>query len=280
MRECVVCGQAVDQQAYPGILRCFKCATMVADTSLSAEALKELYGRNYFFGEEYGDYIRDRRILEKNFNLRLKVLTRYLGDTSQKSLLEVGSAYGFFLNLVRERFKRVRGFDVSSDAVLYAQNELKLDVKDTNFLSHDFGQDRFDAVCLWDTLEHLAEPDRYLEKIANITPAGALLAFTTGDIESFNARWRGRNWRLLHPPTHLFYFSKKSINRLLKRYGFEVLYNRYCGFYRSLDQIAYSLFVLRRQKSRLYHWLKKSGIFQNDIYLNLYDIFYVVARKL
>jgi hypothetical protein len=65
----------------------------------------------------------------------------------------------------------------------------------------------------------------------------------------------------------------------LNQYGFEVIYNKYCGFYRSLDMIFYRLFYLSKKGGKLYSLLLKSGIEKKRFYLNLYDIMYVIARK-
>jgi predicted TPR repeat methyltransferase len=174
----------------------------------------------------------------------------------------------------------VSGFDISQNGVDYAREKLNLDVRNEDFLKYDFHDEQFDVVCLWDTIEHLRDPHLYLEKAGGLMTRGGLIAITTGDIQSLNARWRKEKWRLLHPPTHLHFFSKKSINGMLKRYGFEVIYNKYCGFYRSLDNMAYNLLILRNKKKFIYDFLNSHGLTRSDIYLNLYDIFYVVARKI
>jgi O-methyltransferase involved in polyketide biosynthesis len=132
---------------------------------------------------------------------------------------------------------------------------------------------------MWDTIEHLRAPHAYVEKIAAHTEAGALVALTTGDIESLNARLRKDKWRLIHPPTHLHYFSRKSIAQLLDAHGFDVIYNRYCGFYRSIGNMAYNVLVLRQQKPQLYRPLERLGVGGLGFYLNLYDIMYVIARR-
>ncbi len=44
--------------------------------------------------------------------LRLEVLGRFLDPARHRHLLEIGSAFGFFLKVARERFDTVRGFDL------------------------------------------------------------------------------------------------------------------------------------------------------------------------
>jgi SAM-dependent methyltransferase len=240
--------------------------------------LLALYSKGYFFGEEYSDYLADREVLRKNFIRRLKTLDRYADPARHRRLLEIGSAYGFFLELVRDRFDAV-GIDITADGTRYAKEKLRLDVIHGDFLTHDFGSRDFDVACLWDTIEHLRDPHLYLQKVSRHTTRGALLALTTGDVESLVARTKKAQWRLIHPPTHLHYFSRKTLGRLLDNCGFDVISSRHCGFYRSVDNIAYNILVLRKKHRALYSLLKRSGLTRWDCYLNVYDIIYVIARR-
>jgi SAM-dependent methyltransferase len=275
---CIVCGATDARPFHPGLLRCGACGHGWADLQLSAEQQAALYRRDYFFGDEYLDYVKDRAIIQKNFRARLAVLERFLDPARHRRLLEVGCAYGFFLDLVRGRLQAT-GIDVTEDGVRYARETLGLDVIRGDLLNHDFGDRRFDVACLWDTIEHLSRPDLFVERLAALTEPGALLAVTTGDIGSLNARLAGRNWRLVHPPTHLHYFTRASLVRLLARHGFEAVYDRSCGFYRGADFAAYNLLVLRWKLPRLYALLKKLRLTGFDFYLDLFDIRYVVARR-
>ena len=277
--ECIICGCSETLPFYRGIVRCRKCGHMYADSQLSAEELSALYQRPYFFGDEYHDYIADKAVLQKNFALRMRTLQAYLQPARHRHLFEIGAAYGFFLDAVKDNFDTVKGIDIAEDGIRYAREQLRLNVAYGDFLDYPCNGKIFDVVCLWDTIEHLQQPQLYIEKLSDVTAPGALLALTTGDIESLNARWKKETWRLLHPPTHLHYFSAKTIARMLDKYGFSVIYNRYCGFYRSIENMAYNIFVLRKQQLELYEWMKRFGITKGNLYLNLYDIMYVVARR-
>jgi len=279
MSNCALCGSSRSMPLYKGIPKCRDCGHVFADLQLTDGDFFELYRRNYFFGNEYSDYVADKRELQKNFRLRLRVLKDFIDPLRHKNLLEIGSAYGFFLETAEDHFDSVQGIDITEDGVRYARDVLNLDVIQADLLRHDFGRRKFDVVCMWDTIEHLQSPKLYLEKIAGHMEEGSLLAITTGDIESLNARFKKNKWRLIHPPTHAHYFSKKTMEKMLGDLGFEVLYNRYCGFYRSIDNIAYNIFVLRKNWPQFYALLHRSRITSLDFYLNLYDIMYVIARR-
>jgi SAM-dependent methyltransferase len=279
LSACIACGCESSRPFHPGLLRCTDCGHSWADLRLTAAQLVKLYRRDYFFGDEYLDYVADRPVIQKNFRLRLRLLERLLQPGRHRRLLEVGCAYGFFLDLVRDRFQPALGIDIAEDGIRHAREKLGLDVVQGDLLAHDFAGQRFDVVCLWDTVEHLARPDLYLERAAQLTEPGALLALTTGDIGSLNARLNGKRWRLIHPPTHLHYFTKASLGRMLDRLGFDTVHDASCGFYRSADFTAYNLLVLRWRLPRIYRMLKGLRLTGFDFYMDLFDIRYVVAQR-
>jgi SAM-dependent methyltransferase len=272
-----VCGGAYRSAKLPGLLACESCNFVSANVALSPGELEKLYTANYFAGEEYKDYLAERSLIERNFRIRLHTLLRYVSDPVSKRLFEIGSAYGFFLSVAKTRFASVEGIDISQDAVNYARNTLGLPVHAGDFLEYRF-REKVDAVCLWDTIEHLENPNLYVEKVAANLNRGGVIALTTGDIDSLLARLRGAKWRQIHPPTHLHYFSKATLTRLLRKYGFTLRYCRYEGVYRSLDTIAYIILNIKHEQPKLYATLKRTGVLRWDVYLNLHDIMFVIAR--
>lgn len=278
--ECIVCGIAGKAAPlYCGIRRCVACGYVGADIRLTDAELFALYNEQFFTGAEFSDYAADEQFFRKNFQLRYRELKKFIDPVRHKRLLEIGSAYGFFLDTVRAEFVSVQGIDITDAGIAHAREHFQLDVVQADFLAHDYGAQKFDVVCMWDTIEHLRAPHLYVEKIAQHTEPGALLAITTADVASLNARLRKQQWRMIHPPTHLHYFSAATLACLLDRYGFEVVYNRYCGFYRSLGNVAYNILVLRQQWPWLFKQIERSGLTKFGFYLNLYDIMYVIARR-
>lgn len=275
---CLVCSGSYQPSDLPGLLRCSACDFQTADITLSADELASLYSARYFAGEEYKDYVAERSLLEKHFRIRLKKLLEYIPDPGCKRMLEIGSAYGFFLAVAQEHFAAAEGIDISRDAVAYAANTLGLPVQVGDFLDYRFPAN-VDVVCLWDTIEHLQSPHLYLEKAARHMNPGGIIALTTGDIGSLVARWRGARWRQIHPPTHLHYFSKATLTRLLTNCGLRIRYCGYDGMYRSVDTIAYIILTIKHSQPALYTRLKRLGLLDWTLYLNLYDILFIIAEK-
>lgn len=240
--------------------------------------MRRLYNHSYFFGHEYIDYLSDRLALDRNFRRRLHTLRSFMDPLRHRRLLEVGCAYGLFLNVAREDFGAVTGLDISEDAVSYAQTRLGLDVRLGDLLTTDLGA-VFDVTCMWDTIEHLPSPDRHVAAASRHMDTGALLAITTGDIGSLVARVRRGRWRLIHPPTHLHYFSRRTLARMLDRLGFDVVYFGHCGFVRTLGSTIGTLVRDRPALAPVSRWVIASRLDKLQLYVNLYDIMYVIAVK-
>lgn len=277
-RNCPICGGACAPATIRGLLQCGGCGFVTADVSLGREELERLYSAAYFQGEEYRDYVAERALFTKQFQLRLKTLLRYVPVARRTYLFEIGAAYGFFLDLARPHFDRISGIDLSREAAAYARDIVGVPVAAGDFLEYPI-EGPVDAVCMWDTIEHLAQPALYIEKAAAHLRAGGVLAITTGDIGSPLARWRKDKWRQIHPPSHLHYFSKNTLRLLLAKYGFDVCYAGYAGCYRSVDTIVYILLSLKRGMPGQYRKLKATGLLNWSFYSNFYDILYVIARK-
>ena len=276
--RCLVCmGALLPHRRLPGLHVCAKCRFVTLAEQVDADQLRQLYGADYFHGEEYADYVSEGPELRANFRKRLEVLLALQSVEERVKLYEVGAAYGFFLDEARVHYDDVAGIDISSDAVAYAQEEFKLNIVAGDYLATDVGQ--VDCLTMWDTIEHLGEPRAFIEKAGRDVRAGGLLAVTTGDIESRNARMRGAKWRMIHPPTHLHYFSRETLAALLDSAGFDVVHVESAGNRRTLRAIAYALLVLKGGQDRLWGRIRNLSFLDRGIELDLGDIMYVVARR-
>jgi SAM-dependent methyltransferase len=275
---CLVCdGTLRPARRLAPLLECSQCSFVTAGLELSETDHRRIYGHDYFHGAEYADYIAEADSLKLNFNRRLDTLGRFVVHAHSKSLFEIGCAYGFFLETASTRFQCAAGIDISAEAVAYGRNTLGVDARVGDYIEHHLAT-RPDVVCLWDTIEHLRAPDEYIAKVGRDIAPGGILAITTGDIGSLNARLRGPRWRLIHPPTHLHYFSADTLRRLLERNGFEVIHVEHPGQARTLRSILYITLVLRGRRNNLYRRMERLPGLDLGVTLNFFDIMYVVAR--
>lgn len=236
--KCIVCG-SIGTKPYLDnrLLQCTECALVRAADRYFASELSEIYTDRYFYGPEfiggkteYVNYRREQKALASNFRRRIQILRRLAPDAMR--LVEIGSGYGYFLELAGRQW-RVQGLEISAHAAQEAQ-KLGVPCICGDYLLHDMRTFMPDIVCLWDTIEHLLSPRRLLEKVASDLRSHGVIAISTGDIGSILPRLQGRHWRLIHPPTHLWYFSSATLIRLLRAVGFEPVKVVHPWYYRSL----------------------------------------------
>ena len=86
---------------------------------------------------------------------------------------------------------------------------------------------------------------------------------------------RVKEWILIHPPSHIHYFSKKTITLLLEKNGFEVLSIKSCGYYRNLNFMLNKIGIISKYFGFFIKILSKYNLLDYDIYLNLHDIMFI-----
>lgn len=274
---CILCGQSTEHEPlYQKLNKCKTCSLVSANKIPDRQELETVYGTNYFFEGEYLNYLEEKDSLQKNFKKWIPLLKKFV---PHGKLFEIGSAYGFFLELARDYWE-VQGVDISHPACDYAKS-LGLHVQCGDFLDIPVEADKFDLFCLWDTIEHLKRPDLYVKKIGETIAPGGMICLTTGDIDAFVPRIQKGKWRMIHPPTHLFYFSKKTLFALLRKNDFKIVYVSRVGFYRSLKRTLFNLSFLKKNGKwkALYDYYNRLKLGDLSFYLNLYDILLVIARK-
>lgn len=281
MSSCPICkGSDLREVFHKKLLKCASCGHGVANLDLDDLDLSKVYTSDYFNGEEYDDYINDESGIRKNFKKRLRKFFNV--KRAAMSFFEIGSAHGFFGKTVQDWASEVNysGIDVSEDAINWGKVNLGLDLHCGDYL--DFKSEKVNAathVFMWDVIEHLKYPDRYIEKLSSEVAKGTEVYISTGDFGSGLAKLRKGNWRMIHPPTHLHYFTRKSMKIMLENEGFKVEKFHYLPIWRSVKQIYYSLFMLKRSQNKFHQWIY--GLIPRRLYIpiNTFDIFIVKAVK-
>lgn len=278
--ECLACGASGTFVPDLAILvRCSRCGfvTWPGAGELDAAAL---YDERYFSGGDYPDYVGNEAALRRSMVRHLEQMSHF--TTPGGALLEIGCAYGFFLDEARRQYDRVVGVDVVAGAVDRARTRFGVEAYESAFLDVPFEAASFDAICMWDTVEHLARPDSFIARARTLLRPDGRLFLTTGDISALNARLRGTKWRQIHPPSHLHYFSRRSMATLLARLGFTVLGFETAAYYHSLDNILASIALRKGPASRLSRTvLRVLGTRlprAMGLWINLGDIMFVAAR--
>lgn len=139
-------------------------------------------------------------------------------------LLDIGCATGFFLNGMRKQGDwELHGVEVNPYAAQIAREKHNLQVRIGTLRESSYSDSYFDAVTMWDVLEHLHDPLANLEEIARILAPDGILIIRVPNLDSWDARIFKHNWAGFDSPRHLYVFSPRTLDQLLDRAGFDII---------------------------------------------------------
>lgn len=174
----------------------------------------------------YSNYHRDTVYVKASsqfrniFARRVDILLRFV---KAGKALEVGSSTGLLLSLLKEKGWEVLGVEPSSKAGEEA-NKRGIKTLKTTFESAKLPKEYFDAVIFNHVLEHVASPQDTLEKAKNVLKNGGVVLIDIPNFGSLSAKLRGAGWKYLLPEEHRWHFTKGSLDKLLAKSGFKIIY--------------------------------------------------------
>lgn len=219
---------------------------------------KKQYGKDYFFDEykkQYGKtYLEDfANIMEQGIR-RLKEIdacyAEYLesGESffnKQKNILDIGCAYGAFLKACTKSDWFAVGTDISSDAVQYVVNELKLpafcaafpalpksfsykrksQLHENNFEEVNFKltAHSFQAITMWYVIEHFQDLNAVLKQVHELLVDGGIFAFSTPTLSGISGKQNEKEFFAQSPSDHYSIFDFTSVEKVLDEYGFKLV---------------------------------------------------------
>lgn len=259
-----------DKNGYP-ILECLQCGLITTQIEPGNVAFDEIYNESYFEGGQsdgYAAYGASKPVIAKQARRILNLLEAH---KTGSNLLEIGCAYGFFLEEAARTYDTL-GIDFSEHAVHQAKQR-GLNAIAGTIEKAGLPADSFDAVAILETIEHLPSPYAVFKEAARVSRKNAVMVVSTGDIESRLARWCGKYWRLMTPPQHLYYFSKKTLSDLARRTGWEPMQIEY--FWRDVP-LGLACYQLTSRLIGLRKMLLPASL---GLPVNLYDVMTMVAIR-
>lgn len=147
-----------------------------------------------------------------------KILILY--PKERLKILDVGCGWGNFLEILNKNHLPYLGTDISQEAVTICQEKsLNCQKADLIELSRDSRQ-KYSAIAFFQVIEHLKNPLEYLKAAKKLLKKNGVLLITTPNNNSPLRSLFGPKWSVYNTPSHYFFYSKKSIGRLLKKAGF------------------------------------------------------------
>lgn len=228
--KCNLCGSKDMKLLYKkstfNIMKCDKCDFVVndkwnilcdeirkdIDNSLSIDSVKETFEREK---DVYFDRFRKELIEISKF----KKVGR---------MLDIGCGYGYFLELMRKEGWEAHGIDIDKNAVEFCKQYLSLNVKYGCLDEKQYPKKYFDVITLFHVLEHITNFQKTISIIEKILKPDGIIVIDVPNVNDLRRILFRENWAQFREH-HLWYFSKSTIEFLLKKYGFKTVMTRYHG---------------------------------------------------
>ncbi len=203
-------GSSRQDVSHGRILRCRACCFGFCQTRPAEDQLFSLYRE---LDSEV--YERESRGRFKTATRHLKIVQRYIAGGK---LLDVGCASGAFLRCAADAGWDVTGVEPAQLLCSKAKEALagRGKVICATLQEASLPPAYFDALTLWDVLEHVPDPVGFMKTCAGLLKPGGHLFVNVPDLDSLQARLLGEHWPLLLAE-HLNYFNRNSLKICAER---------------------------------------------------------------
>lgn len=204
------------------LLRCRACGQLLSQCSEAHywESMQEFddpQGTLPKAGSEGGRLRRSKKFLDRIAALLAK-------PPGEIRLLDVGCSSGAFLQAAVQLGYCAEGVEPAPKAAATAR-AAGLEVHQGLLQEAAYADGQFDAITLFEVIEHLQQPQDLLKECRRILRPGGILLVGTGNTASWSMAALGARWEYLHIAKHgghVSFFNPGSMASLAERSGFAV----------------------------------------------------------
>ncbi len=203
--------------------RCDNCSFIFLWPQPTPKEIEDIYKKSYYksWGVFTGMEKTETIILKKEISNRF--LNKIMLRKNSGKILDIGSAFGYFMDKAVERGFDAYGVELSNFSSAIAKKRFGSKVFNGKLENARFPDGYFDIITMFDLIEHIPEPVEFMKEVKRIIKPGGFIAITTPDTSSPSFKLLGYGQWFHWKFEHLSYFNKKSIKELSKQTGFSLV---------------------------------------------------------
>lgn len=201
---------------------CDNCALVITSPIPSSDELSDIYNNKYAYDVHL--------LVEKEKIYRAKKTARHINTLNGiKTVLEIGSMYGFLLKQLEEIKLICSGIELDKKAAEYCiRNNLNLiNTSLENFLENS--NKTYDLVVMSHVLEHIINPEKQLQSLRKLINNKGMIIIIVPNSSSLTAKIIGKYWGYWQVPIHITHFNRKSLSYILQISGFKIIDSKTVG---------------------------------------------------
>jgi len=223
--KCPTCGSTEEtlelEKDHMRIVRCRQCDLVFVNPTFDETHYTQVYA-----SQAYQDIVRDLGINSHEYRVnrfgteRVQIMNEHLQPANGRAprYLDVGCSTGFVVEAARDKGWEATGIDLNPSAIEFGRTR-GLDLRTVALEDAGFAPGSFDAVSLFDVLEHLLDPRRTLRACAELIAPGGILFLYVPNFDSASRLLMGANAHFIWPTHHLNYYTPTTIRDLMLRHG-------------------------------------------------------------
>jgi 2-polyprenyl-3-methyl-5-hydroxy-6-metoxy-1,4-benzoquinol methylase len=239
--RCPVCASAQAALRYRitrfRVYDCLGCRLVYLWPQLDEREVREMFSRLYTEGEGSVPELRSYYAFtyeDRPDNPLVQLYEQWLDgiEAVRKPgrMLDIGCGTGLFLAVARRRGWEPHGIDDCAEAIAHARSHFGLTVESGEFSAFAAQGMKFDAVTMWDIIEHARDPVGLLRAARGVLAPGGVIGISTPNQKSVldvvaGALYRASLGRVTWPlekfyiEQHFLYFSPATLEDALARAG-------------------------------------------------------------
>lgn len=220
------------------------------------------------FNPENHQYLKKQYLQLKDYSKIIDFV-----DVKEKGiLLEIGSYAGIFLNEAKKRGWDVIGIEPLDIPALYAEKRYGIKVIREYFEQAGLQNETIDVIVSCHVIEHVPDPVAFVMKAFALLKPGGNLILETPDYNSLMFKLLKHRERSVRCDGHIFFFTKKTLTKLVENNGFSVLKHEKVGRTLTLDRLFYNLGIITGRKDFFSKLSKKLRLDKFIIRINMRDM--------
>lgn len=198
---------------------CAHCGFLFLSPRPDAEEIKRHYPESYPFYNSFldqSDYVKSIGMYE--MNKRCEAVTTAVSNG--RDILDIGCSVGDFLATMQSHGWQPSGVEPDAGAAAYAAERHGIDVYNGFVDDAPFTSSSFDAVTMWEVLEHTPQPLDTLRHVHDLLRPGGAIVLSVPNRSSLQSRMFGTYWIGNDFPRHYSVFSPRHMRQALRSAGF------------------------------------------------------------
>jgi SAM-dependent methyltransferase len=172
---------------------------------------------------EYLEFKRlDWAILAALFKRRFNRIPPNPGTDSPPRALDIGSGSGAYLSVLQQVGWEAWGVEPDPAGVQLAWERGCPNVHNGTLEDCHFGEESFELVTCWDSLEHTYDPGFVLREAQRLLKPGGWLYIKVPHPECLEARLWRQDWVGYDLPRHLYHFTPRRLKGCMEQQGFVI----------------------------------------------------------